>query len=394
MVKSEAINMSVNHTKHTLYLALQSTGVLRLSFDPNLEPDNALVVVDQIEAGIMPGWLTLHGNKLYSISRTNSTNPSSGEVFAFQTKHSGIEKFALTSAHGEGGVHIEVSPNGKILAAATITGNTLSFYRLDQDGNMIPFHRVQYDDIEGQGVIAGPHQVAFDPTGLYIVAPLRTLDRIDIYMISSNITKVHSIELPKSTGPRHVAFRSCGLKTTYLYAACEKDNSLRVFSIQHEQPDQPEVKLIQTLSVLGANHALTEPSHENMAGEIAISRDTKFLYVSNRSTDPSKHDTIAVFSVGDDGRVSFIQRQSIGGLHPRMFALSPDLKNQYIAVCNQFDQIVAIFERDCVTGLLGGLKGRLRVSRRALANDTDAPLSKESIRQNQKEGPMCVQWEA
>lgn len=386
---------SSDNSTRTLYLALQSTGILELTFDLDGGIDDSLAVVRHIEAGTKPGYIALHGDKLYSISRTNSDEPTSGEIFAFDIKPSGFSKLQQISANGEGGVHLEASPDGPILATATITGNTLSFYKIVEDGRINLFQLIQYNEIEDPGVIAAPHQVAFDSTGRYVFAPLRTLDRIDIYQVAmESITKVQSVKLPKSSGPRHVALRSGGSHLTYMYVACEKENSLRVFSVRHEDSREPILEPLQVLSVLGKDHAFTEPLYQDMAGAIALSGDGNFLYISNRTRDPSKQDTLAIFAIRQDGRATFLERQSVEGLHPRMFALSPDPQNKYIAICNQFDQTITIFERDAIRGLLGDLKGRLRVSPSALRGEPEPPLDLDHMRQNQKQGPMCVQWRA
>lgn len=62
----------------TLYVALQSTGILELLFDPKEKDANqALSVISTFsDAGKMPGWLASQGDKIYSISRLHYPDES------------------------------------------------------------------------------------------------------------------------------------------------------------------------------------------------------------------------------------------------------------------------------------------------------------------------------
>lgn len=406
------------------YVALQSTGIIEISFEPGKNVNESLSVVSiNTDAGFMPGWLTSFGDKIYSISRTSYPDDSmseSGGVFAFQkasatpsaTSRTGLALFDQASSNGKGGVHCQVSPDGKILVATNITASTLSVYPLSENGAIgEPSHILDYES-ESNPKEAHPHQAIFDPSGKFLIVPLRTMDRVDIYSIKSpqQVSLVHSIPVPASSGPRHVAFNPISPSNAYMYLVSEKDNSIRVFTLNYSGTASGElaVEFKQTLSTMGKDFAPTPDEHEDLAAEIAVSNDGKFVYASNRNLTRPDADTLAIYSVdnnpaNDSRHLTYLGSQEIPGKHPRMFALSNDKENKWVAVAQQFSQDVFVFERDMATGFLKGIKGRVSLGvatphqsapEVTFVKDTsvERKLSREELLKGRKEGPMCVLW--
>ena len=84
------------------------------------------------------------------------------------------------------------------------------------------------------------------------------------------------------------------------------------------------------------------------AGGLHLSADGRFLYVSNRGTA----NEILVFAVGkNDGQLTFVQRRSVEGDHPREFALDPS--GNFLLVANQKSNQIVVMRRDLLTGKLG-----------------------------------------
>ncbi|OCT53052.1 hypothetical protein CLCR_10282 [Cladophialophora carrionii] len=409
-----------------LYVALQSTGVVELAFDAQKGVKESLSVVSiTTKAGFMPGWLTVSGDKVYTINRMGypGSESDSGSVTAFQratagsssaTGETGLTLLDQTSSNGKGGVHCDVSPDGKVLAAANITASTLSIYPLSATGSIgKPTHVFDYNKSDPGPKEAHPHQALFDPSGKLLVVPLRTMDRVDIYSVNGpeQVTKVHSIPLPGSTGPRHAAFHPVSPSKAYLYLLSEKDNTVRVYAIGYPSPASPAltVEFKQVLSTMGKDVGRTPDEHKDLAGEIVVSNDGKFVYASNRNLTRSDFDTVAIYSVDsdpahDDQHLTYLGAQELGGKHPRMIALSKDSANSWLAISHQLTQNIAVFERDPVTGFLKDLKGTISVR----ANQAHQPdiekvtfaedlsvrgnWTKEDLKQGKTEGPMCVQW--
>jgi 6-phosphogluconolactonase (cycloisomerase 2 family) len=66
----------------------------------------------------------------------------------------------------------------------------------------------------------------------------------------------------------------------------------------------------------------------DFTSEIRVSADGKFVYGANRTSD-----TIGVFSVGHDGRLTQVSHASTLGDYPRIFTIDPS--GRFIAVGNQ-----------------------------------------------------------
>lgn len=118
-----------------LYAALQSTGILTITFDPFKPAATSLQIIDvNVDGGVMPGWLTSHNDKIYSVSRTDYPSNSSAEggVFGFQKRYSQEGQRAAAgnnyslallnnaSTGGEGGVACDVSRDGRTIGVANM----------------------------------------------------------------------------------------------------------------------------------------------------------------------------------------------------------------------------------------------------------------------------------
>ena|SRR5271155_430249 len=114
-----------------LYVALQSQGILTISFDPSKDPSSSLEILSvNTNTGFMPGWLTAHDDKVYSVSRTYFPNNNSidGGVFSFQELQKPTSSGILdtlapinsVSSGGLGGVACDVSRDGKTIGVANM----------------------------------------------------------------------------------------------------------------------------------------------------------------------------------------------------------------------------------------------------------------------------------
>ena len=423
MALQKPANVPDTSERLRLYVALQSIGILEISFDPSQAADQSLKIEGvNTNAGFMPGWLSVYGNRLYSISRMGypDSKSDSGGVFGFRAKStasngpgaltSGLTALNNSSSNGKGGVHCEVSPDGKLLAAANITASTVSIYPLSETGLIgKAIHILDYSKTSPGTKDDHPHQASFDPSGRFIMVPLRTGDRIDVFSVESlpELPLVESIQVPGPAGPRHLAFNKNQADNVYMYLASEKDNTIRVYQVDYEQK-RPALTLVQTTSTIAGGVAPTPAEHKSLAAEIAVSNDGRHVYVSNRNVSLTEPDTITIYSVSQSSsggpHLKFIATQSIPGKHPRMFALSNDKENKWLAVANQWTQDVVIFERDAGSGLLKDIMARISVKvdadlrqqsgevRFAEDKGTESELSPDERQKATTEGPMCIAW--
>lgn len=399
-----------------LYIALQSTGLVEVAFDPEKPLEESMSVTSTCtKAGYKPNWVLPHKDKVYSVSRTNFPykGSSSGGIHAFRKggPRAGLEPINHVSSRGEGGCHLEVSPDGKAIVVANITGSTITVCPLADDGSIgEPTFVFDYNKTDPNDVEAHPHQTSFDESGRFIISTLRTMDKVDIYRYNgpSDVKLAKRFALPKKVaGPRHFTTWTTGPTKMYLYIVSEKENSVRVYTVDTSSTEIA-VELKQTLSTMGKDLPLTDFG-KDFASEISISNDRKFLYASNRGLQNLENDTISVYAVNqdpanDEHHLTYIDTQRIYGKHPRSFSLSPDKENKWVAVANQFSQDVVIFERDEKTGRLGNLRGKLNVTaslppRSPLDQVTlkkevnwEGSVNLRDILQGREGGPVCVQW--
>jgi len=85
---------------------------------------------------------------------------------------------------------------------------------------------------------------------------------------------------------------------------------------------------------------------QSTAAEIAIRRDGKFLYTSNRG-----HDSLVVYSIdAQSGELTLQQRVPSRGKVPRYFTFDPS--NKWLIVSNQEGGNVVVFAVDAKSGEL------------------------------------------
>jgi 6-phosphogluconolactonase (cycloisomerase 2 family) len=91
-----------------------------------------------------------------------------------------------------------------------------------------------------------------------------------------------------------------------------------------------------------------------------------------------ENDSIAVFSIGENYSLTFLELKDTGGKLPRNFALSNDGDNLWVAVADEITQDIAIFERDTISGLVNGEKGRSSLG---------------EIDKTRTKGLICILWD-
>ena len=140
--------------------------------------------------------------------------------------------------------------------------------------------------------------------------------------------------LPDSSGPRHFVQHPNG---KWIYVVSEMGNSVTLV----KQTTGGKYMLVETVSTLPANFKGT-----SYCGDIHLSSDNRFLYVSNRGFN-----SIAIFKVNQkDGTVTLIGNEPTRGDFPRNFALSPD--GNYLIAANQKSDNIVAFKRNKHTGML------------------------------------------
>ncbi|AZK47863.1 lactonase family protein [Paenibacillus lentus] len=283
--------------------------------------------------------------KLYAISETTTQNGGRiGETvsFAIDPAAGSLEELNRAFTLQPSTSHIELEPQSRYVVVSGYHGGNVGLVRLQDDG--LVDRQVDERQHEGQGADPvrqdrpHPHSALFTADSRYVLVADLGLDKVFVYRLDAERDQLvyHSeMQTEAAAGPRHLAFHPNG---KWLYSINEVNSSLTLYTFDPEAG---------TLSVIDSVPTLPEDfKGENTTAEVAISRDGKYLYGSNRG-----HDSIVVFAIDQtNGKLSLVQHTSSEGGHPRHFALTPT--GEYLIVANRDSDNLAVFRVDSATGKL------------------------------------------
>lgn len=225
-----------------------------------------------------------------------------------------------------------------------------------------------------------PHEVIVDPTGAFLLAPDLGADMIRIWSINQStgqLTTCPSLNVTGGTGPRHAAFwspetstssvkcRQNGPKNLMMYVANELANSVSSFAVSYPAEGCMAFRKRQEGHPFPGN---ATPPAGTKVGEIHVKGN--FVYNSNRVDKSfSGNDSIATWSLGSRGQLTFRGLTDSYGTYPRTFSINSE--GTYIAIGDQTTANVAILERDATTGALGDLVANLRIGPTGIPENED-----------------------
>lgn len=279
-------------------------------------------------AGVQnPSFLILSrsGRNLYAVNEQ-----SSGSVTAIAVDSPG--KLRVLNRQPNGGsapCHLELVANGKYLVSANYSSGDLAVHPVKADGSL----GQQTDLVKHAGSAPHAHQVLQDPTGNYVLAVDLGTDSIYTYTIANGkLTLRSQAKVKAGAGPRHLAFHPNG---RYAYVAGELDSTITVCRY-----DGSTGKVTPG----AAQSTIPAGSPANYPGEVIVSPDGRFVYLTNRG-----HNSVAVFAVEPGGAsLRRIGTPSCGGDWPRHVTLDPT--GQLMFVSNQKSNNIATFQVDVRTG--------------------------------------------
>jgi len=253
---------------------------------------------------------------------------------------------------------VSVDQQGKYLFAAEYSGSWFEVFPILANGSLGPavFQQQTLGNIgpttatnapPGSFAFSGhegpnghPHQIEADPSNQWVVGTDTGQDRIYIWRLTVGGTPPLTpaatpfVNTPPGDGPRHFAFHPNG---TWLYSIQEEASTVMFWRFN---PATGALSAEQLISSLPPGFTGT-----NFSSEIRVSNDGNFVYGANRLND-----TISVFKVGPDGRLTQQSHASTLGDYPRTFAIDPS--RRFIAVANQFADNVTTFSVNPGTGSL------------------------------------------
>ncbi|HEY4379375.1 MAG TPA: lactonase family protein [Acidobacteriaceae bacterium] len=270
-----------------------------------------------------------------------------------------LRKINQVTSAGAGPCYVSLDATGQSAFVANYVGSSIATYRVRADGSLSePVVRLDYKDpkfgkrgpVAARQDVPHPHSVHLSPDNRFLLVNDLGSDAITVFTVDPSTAHLGSPSLfvndRPGCGPRHIAFHPNG---RWIYCINEVDSTLDHFlwTTTSSRTD-PRGMLVNTgfhVRTIAADF----PAAKNTAAEVAISNDGKFLYASNRGED-----SLVVFTIKDDGKLTFVQRIASGGKTPRHFTLSPDSGERWLLCGNQDSATVTVFRRDGGTGRLSG----------------------------------------
>src|ERR1017187_2918342 len=289
----------------------------------------------------------------------NAVPDASATITSFQMDPTtgALKEINQVASAGAGPCYVSLDATGETAFVANYVGSTIATYRVHPDGSLSdPVVRLDYKDpkfgkrgpVTARQDVPHPHSVHLSPDNRFLVVNDLGSDAISVFTVDAATAHLGSPALfvndRPGVGPRHIAFHPNG---RWIYSINEIDSTIDHFlwTTTSSRTD-PQAMLVNT----GA-HVKTIapdfPAAKNTAAEVQISPDGNFLYASNRGED-----SLVVFSISADGKLTFIERVPCGGQTPRHFTLDPS--GRWILCGNQDSATVTVFRRDGGTGRLSG----------------------------------------
>jgi 6-phosphogluconolactonase (cycloisomerase 2 family) len=311
--------------------------------------------------GVSPSSLAINagGTRLYSANETDRIgDDKQGTVsaFAIDPADGQLKLLNTVPSGGAGPTYVSIHPSGKFLLVANYFGGSVAVLPILDDGRLDKACDVKVDAGEigptkathappGSFAISGhdrthAHMIESDPAGRFVLHVDLGLDQILIWEFDEHSGKLtpseqHIVSLPAGDGPRHFDFHPNG---RWFYSIQEEGSTVALFDYEAASG---RLTHRQTLSTLPPGFA-----GSNFCSEILVSADGKFLYAGNRL-----HDSIAIFSIGSDGKLTYLGEEWTQGNYPRSFHFDPT--SRFLYCCNQRSDNLAVFE---VNRQTGGLK--------------------------------------
>jgi 6-phosphogluconolactonase len=299
-----------------------------------------------------PSFLTFHPSKkfLYAVNEIgNYEGKKAGSITAFKIEvadglPSGkLAKLNEVSSGGAHPCHLTVDKSGGFVLAANYSGGNLVSVSLGEDGRLgkqieLIQHTGSSVNKQRQGE-PHAHSINVDPNNLFALAADLGIDKVMVYRFDSRSGTLKPNDppfaaAPAGGGPRHLAFHP---DANSLFVNNELLSSITSFNYAQKTG---VLKQNQTISTLPEGW-----KGNNSTAEIQVHPSGKFVYCSNRG-----HDSIAVFSLDDQGKLKLVENESTRGKTPRNFGIDPT--GNWLIAANQDSDSLQVFRIIGATGEL------------------------------------------
>ncbi len=248
---------------------------------------------------------------------------------------------------GSSPAYVGINQDKRLLYTANYHTGMLSVISYDEQGQLTLLDQVKHEDRalgpKPEQDTAHPHYFDETPGGHLVSCDLGQ-DRVDFYAFKDGkLSHLASYQNEDGFGTRHLVFDPSG---QYFYVAGELSSQVNVVKFDEASWMFQNVATYSTIPADWDKH--------NGAAAIRMSKDGRFIYVSNRGND-----SIAVFEVKADHTLKLIQRVSTFGEFPRDF--NWDEEEAYVVAANQNTNNATLYARNAADGSLTPLVKNIQV---------------------------------
>lgn len=304
------------------------------------------------------------GKTLYVASEVadfNGTQHGGIVAYRIDPQDGSLAQLNQVDSQGAGPVYLSLTPDGRYLLVANYVSGSIAAFPVDSEGKLGAASSVQSSTgpagaarpaaaVEGSFAISdhnGPHahMIASDPSGKFVFSTDLGLDRIYQWRFDGTSGKLAPNDPPwiaassAGAGPRHFVFHPGGKSVLLINEEASTLTSYRFDS------QKGTLKQLKTLSTLPADYKGT-----NFAAGLVLDEQGKNLYVANRL-----HNSIAHFSVNDEGELQPVAEIWTRGDYPRTLTLDPS--GRYLYAMNQRSDNITRFSVDKQSGKLSFVEG-------------------------------------
>jgi len=288
------------------------------------------------------------GSRVYStleLPPEAGAGPREGAVGAYRRQADGtLQPLNEQPSGGAIACHLSVNGAGSHVLVANYTGASIAGFSTGKEGELSG--RTAFHQLTGTGHDpkrqrqSHPHAIYFAPDERFAYVCDLGTDEIRPYRIDAETGALQPIEAasakcPPGSGPRHLAFSHGG---RFVHVGNEMGLSVTTFA---RDGVTGALKQLETLPAIPED----APREKVTIAEVIAHPSGKWLYVSIRGRD-----TLTVFSIGDDGRLTWVEETPAGVQIPWGFDIDPT--GHWLVIGGQKDNRIAVLKIDPATGKL------------------------------------------
>jgi 6-phosphogluconolactonase len=302
-------------------------------------------------------WLVRHPRLpvIYTAADASTGSSAESNILGFEVEPASgkLTQLSQVGAGGLDATHLAFDATSNTLFVANHGSGDVTALPVRPDGHLGVVASTQKDYGTGphpRQKMPEPHGVAVDPSHHYVLVTDFGADRIFVYHFDGATrtltpAKVPYEAVPPGSGPRHLTFSPNG---RFLYLLTELTAELRVYRWDARKA---HLELVQALSAYPAD----DSGQPKSAGEIALSRNGRFVYVSLRGDQ----DSLVVYQAQENGQLREIQRVPALGKSPWSMAIDP--AGLWLFVANEASNSVSLFNIDPASGRLSATAESLSI---------------------------------